>query len=216
MKTYRNFVVLFLLFYCFQLEASNIIKEDSIAVQLFIKSEQKAMEFRNKTMKMRFVDPIELNNVFYNIVMKESPELYTDTRKYKIGLLNILKDRKIKKDGNTNLDVFRILDNLCIDDYVDVIDSVYSFYKQKQVTFDDLDYAIAQDFNMSIQVAKKYKNEKLQQLLSQILQDIKTGNLLVVTTPYGFQEEIENLLSGKSWEDLIEHVTPLLKQKNCD
>jgi|GEM_PF-2959056 len=220
MRLQSKFLILFLVFYCFQLKASNNIIDDSLARQLFSKAEQKSIEFRKKTYKLRFVDPIEMNNVFYRIVIKESPELYTDTRKYKIGLINILKDTKINRDDETNQDVFRILDNLCIEDYVDVIDSVYSFHKQKQVKFGDLYDAVLQDFNMSNQLARKYKNEKLQILLTQMLQDIKTGKLLVETPPFGFKEEIENLLSGKSWENELKEIEkiqpPLLKQENCD
>jgi len=220
MNSQSKFLALILIFSCFQLVASNIIKDDSLARQLFVKAEQKSIEFRKKNYKLRFVDPIEMNEVFYRIVMKESPELYTDTRKYKIGLLNILKDKTIKRDDETNRDVFRILDNLCIDDYVEVIDSVYSFYRMKQVEFEDLDNAVTQDFNMSNQLERNYKNEKLQILLTKILQDIKTGKLLVETPPFSFKEEIENLLSGKSWENDLKWLGKtqplLLKQQNCD
>ena len=220
MNSQSKFIVLILIFYCFQLEASNNIKDDSLARQLFIKAEQKAIEFRRKTDKLRFVDPIEMNEVFYKIVNNESPELYVETRKYKIGLLNILKDKKIKRDDATNQDVYRILDNLCIEDYVEVMDSVYSFYKQKQVKFDDLYSTVIQDFNMSNQLARNYKNDKLQILLTRILQDIKTGKLLIETPPFGFREEIENLLSGNSWEKELKETEkiqpPLLKQENCN
>jgi hypothetical protein len=220
MNSQSKFLALIFIFSCFQLEASNIIKDDSLARQLFVKAEQKSIEFRKKNYKLRFVDPIEMNEVFYRIVMKESPELYTDTRKYKIGLLNILKDKTIKRDDETNRDVFRILDNLCIDDYVEVIDSVYSFCRMKQVEFVDLYNAVSQDFNMSNQLERNYNNEKLQILLTKILQDIKTGKLLVETPPFSFKEEIENLLSGKSWENDLKWLGKtqplLLKQQNCD
>ncbi len=218
MKLQKKLLVLILLFYCFQLEATNNTKNDSIARQLFVKSERKALEFRKSKMNLRFVDPIEMNEVFYKIVVKESPALYSNTSKYKNGLLNILKDKKIKRDYETNQDIFRILVNLCVEDYVDVVDSVYSFYKQKQVSFSDFYNAVIPDFNMSNQFVRSYKNEKLQILLTQILQDIKTGKLLVVTPPYGFQEEIENLLSGKLWENELKKdekiQPPLLKSCN--
>ena len=74
-----------------------------------------------------------------------------------------MKDKKIIRDYATNQDVYRILDNLCIDDYVEVLDSVYSFYKLKQVKFDDLYSAVIQDFNMSNQLARNYKNDKILQ-----------------------------------------------------
>jgi hypothetical protein len=220
MNSQSKYLTLILIFSCFQLEASNIINDDSLARQLFIKAERKAIEFRKKTDKMRFVDPIEMNEVFYRIVMQESPELYTDTRKYKIGLINILKDKNIQRDDKTNQDIFRILDNLCIEDYVDVIDSVYSFHKQKQVKFEVLYDAVLQDFNMSNQLERNFKNEKLQILLTQILRDLKTGKLLVETPQLGFKEEIENLLSGKSWENDLKWLGKtkplLLKQQKCD
>ena len=220
MKFQKCLLVIILFFFCFQLEATNKVKEDSIAKQLFVEAEKKAIEFRKKTLHIRFVDGIEMNELFYKVVMKESPALYNDTHKYKNGLLDILKDKKIRRDATTNQDVFRILYNLCVDDYVDVIDSVYSFYKHKQVKFDDLYDAIVIDFNMSNLVAKKYKNERLQRLLLQIQQDIKTGKLSVVTPPFGFQEEIENLISGKLWEDELKEdvkIHPsLLKQSGCN
>jgi hypothetical protein len=220
MNLLSKFLLLILVLHCFQLKARNNIKDDTIARQLFIKAEQKAIEFRKGTYELRFVDPIEMNEVFYKIVIKESPELYTDTQKYKNGLIKILKDKSIIRDDETNRDVFRILSNLCIEDYVDVIDSVYSFHMQKQVEFEDLYDAVFQDFNLSNQVGKKFDNERLQVQLTQILQDIKTRKLLVVSPPYGFQEGIEDLLSGKLWKDELKEFEkiqpPLLNQKNCD
>ena len=85
--------------------------------------------------------------------------------------------------------------------------------------FEVLCDAFFQDFNMSNQLARKYKNEKLQILLAQILQDIKTEKLLIETPPFGFQEEIENLMSGKTWENDLKKTEktqpPLLKLENC-
>ena len=218
MNLQSKLLALFFLLFCSHSQAGNL-EDDIVTRQLFMKAELKAIKFRKKTYPLRFVDPIEMNDVFYNIVKRESPALYSDTPKYTLGLLNILKDKSIKSDEATNQDVFRILDNLCIDDYVEVIDSVYSFYKQKQVTFSDLEFALFQDFNISNQVAKNYKNETLQTLLKHMLQELQTGKFLIETSQLGLKEEIEELLLGKLWENDLKETAkiqpPLLKQENC-
>jgi hypothetical protein len=218
MKKYKPLLVLVIVLVSSQLNANK--KEDfQTTKQLFLKCEQKIDKFDNTIGKKRFVDPLEENEVFYVIVMKTAPTLYTETKLYKTDLINLFVDADIKKNKGASYNILRVLDNLCIEDYVDVIDSVYTFYKRKQVSFEILDMAIGQDFNMSNQVAKKYKNEKLQIILTEILNDIKSGKLTVTTPPYGFQETIEKILSGKEWQELEEIKKiqpPLLKQKECD
>jgi len=218
MKKYKPLFVLVIVLVSSQLNANK--KEDFQTTKiLFLKCEQKIEKFDNTIGKKRFVDPLEENEVFYGIVMKTAPTLFTETKLYKTDLINLFVDADIKKNKSASYNILRVLDNLCIEDYVDVIDSFYTFYKRKQVSFEILDMAIGQDFNMSNQVAKKYKNEKLQIILTEILKDIKSGKLTITTPPYGFQETIEKILSGKEWEELEEiekTQPPLLKQKECD
>ena len=218
MKKHKTLSIIVILLISSQLNANK--KEDFQTVkQLFLNCQHKIDKFDNTTGKKRFVDPIEENEVFYEIVMKTAPTLYTQTELYKVELINLFVDADIKKYRSAKYNILRLLDNLCIEDYVDVIDSVYAFHKRNQVSFEILDMAIGQDFNMSNQVAKKYKNEKLQILLTEILNDIKSGKLKVRTPPYGFQETIENILSGKEWievDEIGKTQPPLLKQKECD
>ncbi len=218
MKKHKTLLVIVILLVSSQLNANK--KEDfQTTKQLFLNCQHKIDKFDNTTGKKRFVDPIEENEVFYEIVMKTAPTLYTQTELYKLELINLFVDADIKKHKSAKYNILRLLDNLCIEDYVDVIDSVYVFYKRNQVSFEILDMTIGQDFNMSNQVAKKYKNEKLQILLTEILNDIKSGKLKVITPPYGFRETIEKILSGKEWQELQEiekTQPPLLKQQNCN
>lgn len=218
MKKYKPVLVLVMVLVASQLNANK--KNDfQTAKELFLNCQHKIEKFDNTTGRYRFVDPIEENEVFYGIVMKTAPTLYTQTKLFKSELINLLVDPYIKKHESAKFNILRVLDNLCIEDYVDVIDSVYTFYKRKQVSFDFLDMTIGQDFNMSNQVARQYKNEKLQKILNKIQSDIKSGNLKVTTPPYGFQETIEKILSGKEWHELEEiekTQPPLLKLKDCN
>lgn len=218
MKKYRYLIIIAIILIASSLNANK--KEDfQTTKQFFLKCEQKIDKFDQTVGKKRFIDPLEENEVYYGIVMKTAPNLYLKTKLHKTNLINLFVDDDIKKNKNASYNILRLLDNLCIEDYVDVIDSVYTFYKRKQVSLEILDMTIGQDFNMSNQVAKKYKNEKLQIILNEILNDIRSRRLTITIPPYGFQEKIERILSGKEWQELEEiekTQPPLLKQKECD
>jgi hypothetical protein len=200
--------------------SSQVAEDDTLAQKVFLKSEHQAIEFRKKLKDVRLVDPIEMNEVFYEIVTKQTPNLYLETNKYKNGLINILYAKDIERDLCTNQDVFRVLYNLCIDDYIDVVDTIYSLYKRNLVKFEDLNASIDVDFNMSNQLGKKYQNKKVRIVLSRILEDIRTLKVLDEDRKQELKEEIEKILSGELWEKelkLDEIVRPpFLKQIDCD
>jgi len=193
--------------------------EAKIAKELFVKSERIAIKNRAKIAKNRFLDPIGNNELFYKIVKRETPDLINNTNKYKLGLIKLLEDKTIKKDWYTEFDIVNLLCNLCIEDYIDIIDSVRTLVIKKQLKFEILERIVIQDFNLTNQVARNYQNTKLQKLLKQLKQDIKFGKIAIPTNNFGFIEELNKLKSGETWEndlkqDEIKHP-PLLNPKNC-
>lgn len=205
---------------CIKIHANDFKKnEDSVARQLFVKSEKIAIRNRAKTEKMRFLDPVERDILFYKIVRSESPDLLDYTNKYKFSLINLLIDKTIKKDDYSDFDIVNVLYNLCIDDYIKAMDSVYSLVKKNKLKFDILERMIIQDFNVSNQLANNYRNPKLQQFIYRLLQEIKSGDFIIPKKNYDFIESVNKLISG---EELVKGLKekeiiypPLLNSKNC-
>lgn len=193
--------------------------EAKIAKELFVKSESIAIKNRAKIAKNRFLDPIGNNELFYKIVKRETPDLINNTSKYKFGLMKLLEDKTIKKDWYTEFDIVNLLCNLCLEDYIDIIDSVRILVIKNQLKFEILEHIVIQDFNLTNLLARNYQNTKLKELLKQIKQDIKFGKIVIPTNNFGFMEELNKLESGETWEndlkqDEIKHP-PLLNPKNC-
>lgn len=218
--------VIKILFVSLVLFCSNLYANDSISLKinrtdrLFLISEKKAIEYRRKVDKKNvFVDPDELNKNIYNIFIKNSPELYSNTRIHKVGLIRILIDKNIQKDYYTNLDIVFILYNLCIEDYIEIIDTTYSLYKKHLVKFKDWRLIVDQDYYISINLASNYKNPRLQKILTQIKNDIESGMVTIPHNNYGFIKEINKLISGEAWENNlrkdVEVSPPMLNPKDC-
>jgi len=203
-------------------QQSNVAYNDAVA--LFMKSEIKLRQHREYISKKRlFEDPVGYDYVLFNTVRSESPELYKSTTKYKDHLLRILTDSSLKKDEYMNRDILMILFNLCIDDYVDVMEQLYNLFMKKQISFGLFERAIFQDFNMSFQVAKNYKNERLRSFWLHLQNDAELMNEFDKNNSY-LNEYIQDNISGKDWEvNLKEWVSnskdknspPFLKQVNC-
>ena len=216
MIKFTLFIGLFFSLSCVNLHANELNKNvDSIARQLFVKSEQIAMRNRAKIEKMRFLDPVERNSLFFKIVQSESPDLINQTNKYKFGLISLLSDETIIKDDYTNFDIVNILYNLCIDDYVVAMDSVYSLVKANKLKFDILETMVIQDFNVSRQLVLNYQNPKVQQFMYKILHEIETGVYVISKENYDFVESVKKLISGKDWDIDFKKFEPLLNSKKC-
>lgn len=205
---------------CLKIHANNSkINNDSVARQLFIKSEKVAIPNRSKIEKMRFMDPIERNILFFKIVRKESPDLIDNTNKYKYSLINLFTDKSIRKDGYSNLDICNILSNLCIDDYIDVTDSIYTLVKRNKLDFEILNCMIEQDFNVSNELAKKYENFKSIQFLKKLTNEIEQGKYILPKKNNDFVKFINSILSGEEWRHFIKDAEtiqpPIFNHKDC-
>ncbi|MDO1450467.1 hypothetical protein Q0590_29600 [Rhodocytophaga aerolata] len=110
---------------------------------------------------------------------------------YKPHLLKIIKDDK--SSFNEKSIAFYALQHLCIDDYVDVIDVVFTQYQNKKVNDYFLHLSIYQG-QFSIEVIKNYDHKKLTQKLENIKTDQQRMGKDVTY--------INDLLSGKIWKDL--------------
>ena len=217
---YIILLILFVFFANIKINAFDFNKnEDSIARQLFVKSEKIAIRSRAKIEKMRFLDPIERNILFFKIVRSESPDLINNTFKYKFSLINLLSDKKIQKDSYSDFDIVNILSNLCIDDYIEVTDSVYTLAKKNKLKFDILENMVIQDFNVSNQLARSYRNPKLKLFLKKILIDIESGKFILPKKNNDFIEFVNKLISGEEWEKELKEINrinpPLLNPKDC-
>lgn len=205
---------------CLEIYAIDKTKEvDSIAKQLFVKSEKIAIRSRTKIMKVRFFDSIGNNDLFFKILKKESPDLIDNTNKFKLGILKLLTDKTINKDCYTESDIVNLLCNLCLDNYVSIIDIVRISVIKGHLKFKILERAIFQDFNISNQVARNYKNPTLQKSLEQLKLDVKSGRLIIPKDNYGFMEQLNKLISGETWESELKNdeqiSPPLLNPKDC-
>ena len=196
------------------------------AVALFMRSEMKLIQHREYVFKKRiFEDPVGNDQIVFNTIRKESPDLYESTYRYKDYLLRMLTDSTLKKNEFMDRYIITVLYNLCIDEYVDVMVHVYILFKNKQIPHRVFDNTIIQDFNMSTQVARNYKNEKLQSFLLRLQKDTVLMDRLGNKKLY-FKAYIQDLISGKEWETNLKEweanskktvkiQPPYLKQSNC-
>lgn len=191
------------------------------AVALFMRSEIKLIQHREYVFKKRiFEDPVGNDQVVFNTIRKESPELFKSTIIYKDHLLQMLTDSALKRNEFFNDDIIKVLYNLCIDDYVDVMERACILFKNKQISLFVFKNIIIQDFSMSNQVARNYKNEKLQSFLYRLQQDTTLMARIAKEQPYPyFKEQIQDIISGKEWEGNLKEADtiqpPYLKQSNC-
>lgn len=215
MNDYRKLVLLFLVISFPIFGQSKTCCNYYDVLCLFQKSETSILEHRKEG---TFEDPLGRVHFLYKTVRKESPELFEQTNQYKNFLLRILVDKTIEKDEYTDYDVVCILCNLCLDDYIEVMDTAYSLLKNKKINFNIFEYIIFQDFNMSNQVAQNYKNEKLQIFLNRLLLDQQFLQDIAQEHP-DFNSQLKDLISGKLWDNELKEINqiqpPILKHDNC-
>jgi hypothetical protein len=111
-------------------------QKDKQFVTLFANAEKNAIKQRKEFDKKGvFMDPLGINSCTYNILKKTSPELLDNTNVYIDSLLSLFNNKLIPRDYYTDFDIIVILSNLCIDDYIIVINKVYLLYTNKKIKF---------------------------------------------------------------------------------
>lgn len=193
--------------------------DDSIAENLFLKCEKHAILERAKIEKERFLDPVERNRLFFEIVEKQSPDLLKYTEKYKYGLLKLLVDLPQKRDNYTESDIVNILYNLCLSDYLVILDSVYANVILNKLEFKILESLVIQDVNITTQLMQNYKNQSVQQALDKIRKGIENSEIRIPNNNSSFLEYLELIRSGEIWENTFSHFeekyAPLLHTRYC-
>ena len=189
------------------------------AVALFMKSDKQLTNYREYIKRKNiFMDPLGYNLIWYKTIAKESPDLFRSTDKYKGYLLQMLKDSSLKKGEFTDAYIVRVLYNLCLEDYIDIMDSAYVFFKNKQISSSVFIDMIFQDPQISDLVARNYKDERLQLFLRCLQKDNKLTDRIKIKY-FDYKQNLNDLISGKLWNtDLKENEKtspPLLKHENC-
>ena len=194
----------------------NIYSTNESGKVLFCKAENKAIAYRKDLAKKNiFVDPLVVNSYTYNIFKKTSPELLDNTNLYIDSLLSLFNNKLIPRDYYTDFDILLILYNLCIDDYIVVINKVYELYKKKAIVFNILENVIIQEMNLSNLIIKNYQNNELRKILSNILSDIQTGKIVLPNNSNHFIDDLKDILSGKSWNMFEKYGDQPLINKKC-
>jgi hypothetical protein len=211
------FLTLFLV-QCFNINSTNklVRKEGEV---LFWKAEKKAIDYRKALgRKNVYMDPIDLNMEIYKIFKKESPDLFENTSNYTDNLLMILIHENKNKDYYTDYDVIHILYNLCLNDYLILIDKVYSHFKNGEINFDVFSETIIQDFNLSNQLAKNYNNAEVISMFNKIVNDVNGKKIIIKKDSLLFRTKIERIISGKEWIEMLksaEKIQPPILCPKC-
>ncbi len=171
------FIAFFTFIIVFSCNQIKITTSDTL--NIFLKGELALTKEREKIAKENILfTPIDEAIIFFNTFNKYSPELIMHTSLYKDQLLAILKDTTLIKGGEFDNDIIRLLYNVPLLDYLDVIDSVDSFYKHKLVAFSALECAIIQNNHLSLKLHINCNNFKLREKLSRIRKDVTNTNLI--------------------------------------
>lgn len=182
----------------------------------FIKVENKAIEERAKIVKLRFFDPIERADRFFQILQNDSPELLINTDIYKFEILSLLNDTTIQKDQFTILDIEGLLYNLCLENYLTILDTVYFKVKQQKLDFVVLEDLAIQDFNVSNLLLVNYEDTKVQNIISKIHDGIRNGEIKLPKEKTDFLENLEHTYSDE-WRIFLlgsqKNVPPILHLK---
>lgn len=211
---------IFVSIFCHEIYAISVNENiDLVAKELFLKTESIVIKKRAIIQKERFLDPVGRNDMYFEELKKQSPDLLDNTNRYKFGVLHLLVNDTIEKDAYTDFDIVNIMYNLCIDDYIEMSDSILNLVKKGLVKFEILDSAICQDFNLTNSVARNYNNPELQKLLKQIIEDFKSGGIRIPGDREDFIEELNRLISGEAWKNdlqysIIKHP-PLPNREDC-
>lgn len=212
MKKTKIFVTVFLLFLCLNsTQAMNYnINIDSLTKKLFVKSESLAIKKRIQYSKhYDFLEENYVGEQFIKTVLKESPELINNTNYYKWGLLRLLSDKTIERDFYTDLDIIAILYNLCIDDYIDIVDSVFIKVKSRDLSIEIMKNLIVQNPYLTITLAKNYRCHQVYEKLYQIRKELQLINMNNQISNI-ITQEIDSIISGNTWKIIPER----LKKRN--
>lgn len=152
---------------------------NSDTLNIFLKGESVLTKEREKISRENILfTPIDEAIILFESFSKHSPELLGKTVLYKDQLLTILKDTTLKKGDEFNNDIIRLLYNVPLIDYIDVIDSVDSYYKQKLIAYSALECSIIQNNHLSLKLHLNCNNTKLRKILGRIRKGVSNQNLV--------------------------------------
>ena len=125
---------------------------DTSTLKLFVKLDKAILKIRNYNIQSRiFITPDVEAKQFYDTIMTIAPTFYTETLKHKETLVNMVLFS----------DIVCILNNLCIEEYLDVIRQVVNNYESYSKNEEILINLIDQDDNFSGSLKYFYNVEKL-------------------------------------------------------
>lgn len=188
------------------------------ALKSFLKSEKKLMEHRKKSLNDKLQsDPLTEYRYWIRTFEKNSPEVLKNTKLYSKQLIKMLVDKTLTKDKAFDRDVIMVLYNLCIEDYSDVLQSIYRLYQEKKISFQSLSLAVDQDIAFNSQVAVKYQSPKLRNILNRIAAD---AAFMKFKQGVSLRNRLKDILSGKVWQEeakqMIDIQPPIMKVKECN
>lgn len=188
---------------------------DASTLSLFAKVDKAIWKIRNFNIKSRlFITPDVEARQFYDTIMSIAPTFYTETNKHKQTLVNMLlySDNLIGLESRLN--IVCILNNLCLEEYLDVIRQVLNNYESNSKNEKILITLIDQDDFFSGSLKYFYKVEQLRlQLL-----EVKNSRYIQNKDNFHIKDVIDEILSGKRYEFIKEmfEVQYLLKPTRCD
>ncbi len=199
MKT-RILIILTLCLSCYSAKKENSSPKTNRVYEIFEVIENR-MKIHYEYIEKNgiFEDPLGRIDYFFKMVKTVAPQLLTDTKSYKDDILNLLTDKTFQKNRLTNEGIVFVLYNLPIDDYVDILDSVLSLYKNEKITESVFELFVLQNEIASTSVYKNYKNIKLQNFLNKLLND-QSLILKVELQKKHFRKNILDLKNGVAWE----------------
>jgi hypothetical protein len=195
----------FLIFFLvgIQLAAQNqCLKQNYYAEEGFLAAEEYALVERAKIEKQGFLDPVTNSELFLIATEKKSPELLKNTDAYRFELLSLLKDKAINSNEYTNNDLTILLYNLCLDNYIAIIDSVCQSVIKEEIAFSVLNNLIFQDMNLSNQLILNYDNVKVKHILEKVQYRVENK---LIRLPSKYTDFIKNLEEYTS-EEMIEFI----------
>ena len=188
---------------------------DTSTLKLFVKVDKAIWKIRNYNIKSRiFITPDVEAKQFYDTIMTIAPTFYTETLKHKETLVNMVLFSDDLIGFESKLNIVCILNNLCIEEYLDVIRQVVNNYESYSKNEEILINLIDQDDNFSGSLKYFYNVEKLKA----ILLEVKQNKYIQSTKKYDIKGAIDLILSGERYEfiKIMYDVQYLLKPTRCE
>jgi len=190
MKTYLAISISLLIFLCFGCFNGKKKKCSANNIQSMISYEitSKVLDTISSRYKEGYIEfPFTLHED------RKFEDIINNPCEYKTSLLAAIKD---DNKGNVyKLVALYGLQHLCIDDYIEVLNTVFVEFKQKKVDESFLMSSIDQD-EFSLEVCKNYRNGNLQQTLE---------NILPALTKETNRKLVKDMISGDIWNKLHEY-----------